>query len=201
MRAAGKPNHRLLKRRVACSNARFDVFFDTLEGADGNVTSDFLIVRPKIQTAEMIAGICVLPESEGRVGLMCGYRYQLEMDVWQAPAGFVEAGEDPARTALRELEEETLLTCPPSDLKSLGTFFPDAGLIEGGVALFLACNTRRSSHRVIPHEEIGMGALRFFSRQELAELIISSGAIGGSTLVACYRYLHLNNTIIPGSNE
>lgn len=149
----------------------------------------------------MIAGICVLPESEGRVGLMHGYRHHLDMDIWQAPAGFVETGEDPAQTALRELEGETLLTCSPSDLQSLGTFFPDAGLIEGSVALFIARNIRRTDLRAVSHDEVGTGALRYFSRQELAELIITSGAIGGSTLIACYRYLHLNNSIVTGIKQ
>lgn len=191
MPGAKQPNHRLLKRHVACSNTRFDIFFDTVESADGHVTKDFLIVRPKVQTPEMVAGVCVLPEMEGRIGLMQGYRYQLKMEVWQAPAGFVEAGEEPARTALRELEEETLLTCLPHDLQSLGSFLPDAGLIEGRVALFVARNAQKSSSLAQVHEEIGTGALQFFSRQELANLMVSSDAIGGSTLVACCRYLRI----------
>ncbi len=39
--------------------------------------------------------------------------------------------------------------------------------------------------------EVGSGELIFFGEEELTELIATSGKVGGSTLVACFRYLLL----------
>ena len=180
--------YRLLERRKTCSNTRFDVFFDTVEDFDGNITEDFLIVRPRIQTAEMVAAVCILPELDGKIGLMKGYRHQLGRQVWQAPAGFVEENESPVEAALRELMEETALSGEPGKVFSLGMYFPDPGLIEGRVALFYAqCTASASRNRV--SGEVGTGGLHFLSRKELLELIVSSQDLGGSTTVACFRYL------------
>lgn len=179
--------YKVLARRVVCSNKRFDVLFDTIKEPSGHVIDDFLVVRPHVRDAQCVAGVCVIPEVGGAVGLMRGFRHQLNMSVWQAPSGFIERGERPEVTALRELEEETGLTCNLHDLKALGTFLPDAGLIEGRVALYLARNARRSAVPGSP--EVGTGPLQFFSGSQLAHLAIAETNVGGSTLVACLRYL------------
>src|SRR5882762_2686535 len=128
---ASADRYRKLNRRLACENRLFDVYFDTIETPAGEVIEDFLIVRPKIAAPGGIVGVCVLPEVNGKIGLMRGYRHQLDEEVWQAPAGFIDAGESAEQTALRELAEETMLSCEPRRLVSLGSYLPDAGLIEG----------------------------------------------------------------------
>ncbi|MDB5405875.1 MAG: hydrolase [Rhodospirillales bacterium] len=176
------------ERRRACGNVRFDVFFDELRTAAGESVTDFMVVRPKVMHTGMIAGVCVLPEVAGRIGLMRSFRHHLDEEIWQAPAGFVEPDESTAESALRELREEALLTCPSERLQSLGVVLPDAGLIEGKVALFVARGAvaLESGTREI---EPGSGNLTFFSPPDLAELVRDSTAIGAATLVACFRYL------------
>jgi len=187
----GPDRYRLIQRRLACVNERFEVFFDTIEQPDGSTIGDFLVVQPRVRHADEIAGICVLPEVGGRIGLMSGYRHHVGTEVWQAPAGFVEAGETPEETALRELREEAALTCKPGDLIPLGTFLPDAGLIAARVALFLAQDAKPVGAGAMRCPEVGSGELIFFGEEELTELIATSGKVGGSTLVACFRYLLL----------
>lgn len=184
--------YRRLNRRLACENRLFEVFFDTIEEPMGEVIDDFLIVRPKISAPGGIVGVCVLPEVEGKIGLMRGYRHQFDMEVWQAPAGFIDPGESGAQTALRELVEETELDCDPLHLESLGVYLPDAGLVEGKVALFVARNCTQKRVKSSPQPEVGAGLLEFFDRGSLAELVSTTGSMGGSTLVACFRYLGAN---------
>jgi len=183
-----RPRYRQLGRRLACENRLFHVYFDAVETPAGDVVDDFVIVRPKVAAPGGIVGICVLPEVDGRVGLMRGYRHQLDNDVWQAPAGFIDPGESAEQSAMRELDEETGLACDPDDLQRLGVYYPDAGLIEGMVALFAARNCRPNGRGTL-HREIGTSALEFFDPAALARFVRETGAVGGSTLVACFRYL------------
>lgn len=186
--------YRHLRRQVVCENRHFQVCFDVVTAPDeGGTIDDFLIVRPKTQSAGLIVGVCVLPVVEGRIGLMRGFRHQLDQEVWQAPGGFVEPGEDPAVTALRELEEETDLTCNSTDIHPLGSFFPDAGLIEGAVALYAANPCRVQSGDRGRSREVGTGQIELFTATELRCLLVEENSIGGSTLVAGFRYLAVSD--------
>jgi 8-oxo-dGTP pyrophosphatase MutT (NUDIX family) len=182
--------YRRLSRRLACQNTMFEVYFDEIETPAGAIVPDFLIVKPKVAAAgSQVVGVCVLPRIAGRLGLMRGYRHQFDTEVWQAPAGFVDAGESAAEAALRELKEETGLTCPPERLRPLGAFMPDAGLLEGSIALFLADLPDHQATRPSGPPEVGVAPLTWFEPAALRALVLATPEIGGSTLVACLRFL------------
>jgi ADP-ribose pyrophosphatase len=183
--------YHIVSRRLMCANTRFDVFFDAVQYQDGRLSEDILVIRPKIQARDMTVGVCILPEVNGQIGLMRSYRHHLGREVWQAPAGFVEDGEEPVQTAKRELEEETMLTCSSERMQTLGSFFPDAALIQGCVALFVARDAAPYNNGAKRPAEIGTGKLELFSIAALSDLVESTDAIGGSTLAACFRYLQL----------
>lgn len=180
-------------RRLVASNSRFQIFFDCISTPTGDTIPDYLVVSPNVHVADNIVGVCILPYYVGKFWLMKGWRHHCDSFIWQAPAGFVEHGESPAESAARELYEESGFLALPSSLTSLGSFLPDAGLIDGRVALFLSnCNTRTDTD--IPFE-IGLGKLTALSKEDLSNLILHSSNIGASTLVACFRSLAFLHTI------
>lgn len=182
------PRFHRTDRRVVASNSRFDVLFDRLEGPEGAVVPDFLIVRPKVQLAQQVTGVCVLPEVDGRIGLMRSYRDQFGEEIWQAPAGFAEPGDTAESAALRELREEAGLACPPERLQPLGLTIPDAGVLEARVALFVARDARPEDGA--PGDvEPGTGSFVYFDPPALADLVRTSPSMGAATMVACFRYL------------
>ena len=181
-------HYALIKRKLKCFNSKFEVYFDHLKLSNNNEVNDFLIVKPKVLLEDKVVGICVLPIVNKKFCLMKGWRHQFEDYIYQAPAGFCEINETPNETALRELFEETSLYCDFKDLVSLGYYLPDAGLIEGRVAIFLAKNCHLKDSNII--NEIGTGEKVFFDKNKFISLLANSNNIGGSTLVASYRALH-----------
>lgn len=176
-----------LSRRVIASNSRFEVYFDSLLVLDGSIIHDYLVVSPKIRSSPDIVGVCVLPYFNDRFWLMKCWRHQCEDYVWQAPSGFLEKNEKPSESASRELYEESGFSCTSMDLIPLGSFYPDPGLINGCIALFLS---NHIVQMVTPIGcEVGLGELRPFTDQELLHLILNSSNISGASIVTCFRSL------------
>jgi NUDIX domain len=103
-------------RRQVAANRVFDIFFDHLLEPPHREVADFLVVQPKSIDAGGITGVCVLPVVGDNVALVDCYRHPLAQMSLEAPKGFIDAGETPARAALRELGEETGLSCAIADL-------------------------------------------------------------------------------------
>jgi len=143
-----------------------------------------------VQDAQGIAEILVLPKFDPKIGLMPYWRHQFSCEIWQGPAGFMEPGESAQAAALRELKEETGLTFGSDELISLGSICPDAGLVEGRVALFIA-HCARPFIKSFVAEVIGTGRLEYFSHEALKELLNQAENIEGASLAAGYRYLSL----------
>lgn len=87
---------------------------------------------------------------EGKILLERQWRYPLGRAFWEVPAGKLEAGEDPALCAARELEEETGYA---SDTWTpLGTICPGIGYSNEVISLYLAENPREGSRHLDPGE-------------------------------------------------
>ena len=179
--------YRSVKRKIVDQNSRFFIYYDSLECQDGIHIEDYLVIKPKITHENQIVGVCILPFLDNSFCLMRSWRHQFNSDVWQAPAGFVEPGESSLESARRELIEETGLECDFKDIIPLGSYIPDAGLIEGKIALYLAQRCIRSSQSC--DMEIGTGQLHFFNPTSLSMLLNESTDIGGSTCMAAFRSL------------
>lgn len=88
----------------------------------------------------------------GRVVLVRQYRYALEAETIEVPAGKRDAGEELSVTARRELAEETGYEC--SELMRLGLIHPSVGYSDESIEIYLARGLRRTEGRADPDEFI-----------------------------------------------
>ncbi len=172
-------------RKLACENSRFEVFFDHIEWTGGQQVKDYLVVAPRSKAADLVTGVSVLPILEGRFGLIRVYRHAIRDYVWEVPRGFIDEGETALTSALRELEEETGLSCREGDMRSLGMIAPEAGTLAGRVRLFAALNCVQT--KPFDAGEFGHQELRFFEAAEMAAMAENSEIQDPGTLVAYFK--------------
>jgi len=164
-----KPPFKLNQRKTACENSLFTVFFDHLVDADKTLAEDYLVVEPKIKNESGISGVAILPVKENRFGLVKVYRHPVAAFGWEVPRGFIDNNESSEDAAIRELKEETGLTCAKSELQSLGTITPEPGIISAKVNIYMAnVNNTESMEQ---EDELGHVDFRWFTSQEVTKLV------------------------------
>lgn len=109
----------------------------------------------------------VLIEDAGRL-LLIKRGNDPERGKWSVPAGFVDAGEDPARAAEREALEETGLQVRVTGLCDV---FSRIGTTEGA-DIFIVYRARATGGQLGPGDDAE--AVRYFSSDELPELAFDS---------------------------
>src|SRR4051812_21000235 len=67
-------------------------------------------------------------EADGRLVFVKQYRAALDRELWEFPAGSIDAGESPDAAARRECEEE--IGRVPHRLERLGAWFPTPGYCD-----------------------------------------------------------------------
>ena len=96
------------------------------EGRVVTLTKDTaLLENGKTATREVVhhhGGACIVPYFEdGTICMVRQFRYAMQQELWELPAGKLEKGEDPFEAAKRELGEECGLTA--DNYICVGQFF------------------------------------------------------------------------------
>ena len=135
------------------------------------------------EVVEHGGAVCVLPVSgEGRALLVRQFRYPAGEELLEAPAGRLEAGEDPLEAAKRELCEET--GCTAENWTGLGFIYPTAGYSTERIYLYLACGLKRGEAHpdegeFLQPEEIELG--------KLWDMAANGEITDGKTVCAVFR--------------
>ena len=105
------------------------IYVNTVQLPDGRTALREVIRHP--------GAVAVVPfDVEGNVLLIRQYRAGIDRDIIEIPAGLLEAGEDPAACAEREMREETGYR--PATLESLGGYHVAPGYNDEYIHLYLA---------------------------------------------------------------
>ncbi len=136
-----------------------------------------IAVREVVRHRGSVAALPV--RADGRVVLVRQYRYAVDDDVWELPAGRLDPGETPETGVRRELEEEVGLRA--GELERLVTFFTTPGFCDERIHVFRATALAEVPARPETDERIEP---RTFALAEALAMIHRGEVREGKTLVA-----------------
>ncbi|MDE6411724.1 MAG: NUDIX hydrolase, partial [Clostridia bacterium] len=90
----------------------------------------------KREVVEHSGGASVLAETEAGIALVRQFRYAYQEELYEIPAGKLNAGEEPEKAAARELSEETGLQA--ERLKLLTVLYPTPGYTNEKIYIYQA---------------------------------------------------------------
>ncbi|MGP0630195.1 NUDIX hydrolase [Nitrospina sp. 32_T5] len=190
------PPYKLKKRKLVAENTRFNIYFDHVTGDEDVDVPDYLVVSPKRFVADGFSGVAILPVVEDKIALLKIYRHAIKNWSWEIPRGFIEPGEDLVESVARELFEETGLRCAHENIQPLGSLHPDAGTLSARIQLF--AGTECTVEQAYRANEIGHARMELFDRDAIQSHIHGNEIQDPSTLVAIFRFLHLDD---PAKSE
>ena len=134
-------------------------------------------VREVVRHRGSVAVLAV--HGDGRLVLVRQYRYAVDEEVWELPAGRLDPGETPDGAAVRELEEEVGLR--PQQLERISFFYTTPGFCDERMHVFRATGLVAVPAR--PEEDERIEA-RSVTLEEACAMIRSGEVCEGKTLIA-----------------
>ncbi len=183
-----------MKHKVINKKIIFNEFFKiekarvVWERSDGNMGRE--VTRYVIRRGDSVGIIPVCPDG---IVLVRQFRYPAVREgidgyLWEIPAGMVDNGEEPVKTAIRELKEEVGISS--KELKPLISFFLSPGALDEMFHLFYVnlklCNEVKKIGGVEEEEEDLI--IKRFKRDKIIEMIDKGEIIDSKTIASLMYY-------------
>ena len=137
-----RPNEAQLATQRLHTGRIVTLDIDTVRFPDGS-TGELEVVRHS--GASAVVPFLGDPEGDDpQVLLIRQYRYATGGDLYEIPAGRLDAGEEPEACARRELREETGCEC--EDLEHLTTFWTTPGFTDERIHIYMATGLTAGAH-------------------------------------------------------
>jgi ADP-ribose pyrophosphatase len=117
-----------------------------------------------------------------KIVLIRQFRFPINKEIWEIPAGKLDKGEKPEIGAKRELEEETGYEA--KELKKIGEFYLSPGYSTEYMYLFLAKRLKKGKQSLDKGEKIK--EVKIFSRKEVLKMIKSRKIVDAKTILALF---------------
>jgi ADP-ribose pyrophosphatase len=143
-----------------------------------NIEKEKVIVHPS-------NAVAILPLNDDRCKLLKQYRYAIDQYIYEAPAGTMEPGEDPLKTAHRELIEETGFSARTIIQK--GFIYTTPGYTDEKIFLFEARNLSPSREYEKDDDEII--EVVDIATKDLAAMIHEGTIVDAKTICLIYHCL------------
>lgn len=133
----------------------------------------------KREIVEHSGGSAVYCEKGGKVLLVKQFRYAYNRILYELPAGKLNPGENPADTAIRELEEECGVKAGKVEL--MFEIYPSPGYTDEIIRVYRATELTETKIRLDEGEFL---TSEWFDKNELKKMIAHGEIKDGKTLVA-----------------
>ena len=128
-------------------------------------------------------GACILPYFEdGTLCMVRQFRYAMQQELWELPAGKLEKGEAPFLAAQRELEEECGLTA--DHYTSLGQFYPTVGYDTEIIYMWVATGLHKTQMHLDDDEFLTPDRVPL---QKAYEMVMSGEIKDGKTIAGVLK--------------
>jgi ADP-ribose pyrophosphatase len=166
----------IISSREVLKNKLFTIVEEVATDPDGFEIQRSIVRHP--------GSAVMLPvDDTERMLLVKQFRLPAEDYLWEIPAGRLDPGESPLEAAKRELREETGYKA--ERWTQLASFWASPGYVSEKMTLFLAQNLTPGKQEAMEDERIEM---RWFAKQEVADMIRKGEIIDAKTMIAYYSY-------------
>lgn len=170
-------SYEVLESKTTYEGKIVKVQLDTLRMPDGKTALRETVIRGKNAAA-------VLPvDTDGKIIFVRQYRHAFQEMLLEIPAGILEAGEDPATGAARELEEET--GRKPGNLDFLCEFYPTVGFCTERIYIYFATDMQEGKQKLDEDEFV---EIERYTPMEAAEMIGRGEIKDGKTIAAVFAW-------------
>jgi len=160
-----------------------------------NVRSDIAELqngkKARGEVVEHPGGVCVVAVTEdNKIPLVRQYRYTMEEETLEIPAGKLETGEDPFDCAVRELSEETGYSA--GKWIDFGIHYPSPGVYREKLYLYLALDLTKGEMHLDENELLSVEEIDI---DELIDKIMANELKDAKTVIGVLkakRYLSEN---------
>jgi ADP-ribose pyrophosphatase len=160
-----------------------------LKKCKGNVVL-FEVFEEEIGKAKIKRDVVKFPKTVGilpligkdKIVLIRQFRFPINKEIWEIPAGKLHRGEKPEIGAKRELKEETGYEA--KNLKKIGEFYLSPGYSTEYMYLFLARGLNKGEQSLDRGEKIK--EVKIFSRKEVLKMIKSRKIVDAKTILALF---------------
>ena len=127
-------------------------------------------VRVAREVVEHPGGVGIVPVTrDNKVLMVRQYRYPMEEELLEIPAGKLDEGEDPYECAVRELSEET--GCTAGRIIDLGATYPSPGFCRETLYVYLALDLEYGEMHLDENELLSVEAVGI---EELIDKIMAN---------------------------
>ena len=132
-------------------------------------------------------GACIVPYFEdGTLCMVRQFRYAMQQELWELPAGKLEKGEDPFLAAQRELEEECGVTA--ERFINLGVLYPTVGYDSEKIYIWAAKGLKPTSQHLDDGEFLDVAGLPF---DDVLQMVMTDEIRDSKTVTAMLKYAWL----------
>ncbi len=155
---------------------KFKVVRRLIDTGRGEPVSKELVIHP--------GSAVVLPiTDDGKVVMVKNWRWSIDRELLELPAGTVEPLEEPEKCAYRELEEETGYTA--GTLRPLCRFFTSPGIMTELMHAFIATDLKKGPQHLSSDEKISVTVMSF---DEINHAIRTGRIMDGKTITTLLYY-------------